>query len=177
MVISPLDRKLLRDLAGMKGQLLAVSIVMACGLAMMIMARSLIYSLESTRDAYYARNRFAHVFADLKRAPNDLRAELAELPGHQPQVVVVDPDEGALGRLARRLLGEQPVDGDVVVPVVLAELGAVGEREDDRPERLLREALIEQAHVVGGERDAGRAQAGIALRVDGDVGLEVVGLA
>ena len=37
----------------MKGQMVAVSLVMACGLAMMIMSRSLILSLESTRDAYY----------------------------------------------------------------------------------------------------------------------------
>jgi putative ABC transport system permease protein len=38
----PLDRKLLRDLGKMKGQTFAVGLVMACGLAMMIMARSLI---------------------------------------------------------------------------------------------------------------------------------------
>src|SRR6266478_9035687 len=65
----------------MKGQVLAVSGVMACGLAMMIMARSLIFSLESTRDAYYEANRFADVFADLKRAPNEVRARLAQIDG------------------------------------------------------------------------------------------------
>ena len=56
----------------MKGQAVAVALVMACGLAMMIMARSLIYSLESTRREYYEANRFAEVFAHLKRAPNSL---------------------------------------------------------------------------------------------------------
>ena len=55
-MISPLDRKLLRDIGKMKGQMLAVSLVMACGLAMMIMTRSLILSLESTRDAYYEQH-------------------------------------------------------------------------------------------------------------------------
>ena len=35
--------------------MVAVGLVMACGLAMMIMARSLILSLESTRAAYYER--------------------------------------------------------------------------------------------------------------------------
>jgi len=39
-MISPLDRKLLRDLGKMKGQVVAVSLVMACGLAMMIMTRN-----------------------------------------------------------------------------------------------------------------------------------------
>ena len=48
-MISHLDRKLLRDLNRMKGQTIAVALVMACGLAMMIMARSLIFSLETTR--------------------------------------------------------------------------------------------------------------------------------
>ena len=72
-LMSPLNLKLIRDVSHMKGQMFAVGIVMACGLAMMIMARSLIFSLESTRDAYYERNRFADVFSSLKRAPNSLR--------------------------------------------------------------------------------------------------------
>jgi putative ABC transport system permease protein len=76
-----LDRKLLRDLARLKGQAAAVSLVMACGLAMLIMARSLIYSLESTRAEYYQTNHFAEIFASLKRAPNDLGARIAALPG------------------------------------------------------------------------------------------------
>ena len=76
-----LDRKLLRDLKRLKGQAAAVSLVMACGLAMLIMARSLIHSLETTRDEYYQANHFAEVFASLKRAPNDLGARIAALPG------------------------------------------------------------------------------------------------
>ena len=51
-MISQLDRKLIRDLTRMKGQAVAVSLVMACGLAMLVMARSLIHSLETTRQAY-----------------------------------------------------------------------------------------------------------------------------
>jgi putative ABC transport system permease protein len=80
-MIPHLDRKLWRDLRRMKGQAVAVAMVMACGLAMMIMARSLIYSLESTRLEYYEANRFADVFVQLKRAPNALAARIGELPG------------------------------------------------------------------------------------------------
>ena len=65
----------------MKGQAAAVSLVMGCGLAMLIMSRSLIHSLESTRQEYYEAHRFAEVFAHLKRAPNALAARLAEVPG------------------------------------------------------------------------------------------------
>jgi putative ABC transport system permease protein len=80
-VFPQLDKKLWRDLHRMKGQVFAVALVMACGLAMMIMARSLIFSLESTRSEYYERNRFAEVFGVLKRAPNSLTARVAEIPG------------------------------------------------------------------------------------------------
>jgi putative ABC transport system permease protein len=80
-MLAPLDLKLLRDLGKMKGQAFAVALVMACGLAMMIMSRSLILSLETTRDAYYIQHRFADVFCNLKRAPNSLRARIAQIPG------------------------------------------------------------------------------------------------
>jgi putative ABC transport system permease protein len=76
-----LDRKLLRDLRRLKGQAAAVSLVMACGLAMLIMARSLIASLDSTRQEYYQSHRFAEVFDSLKRAPNYLAERIAALPG------------------------------------------------------------------------------------------------
>lgn len=76
-----LDRKLLRDLRRLRGQVAAVSIVMACGLAMMITTRSLIASLDGTRTDYYEHNRFADVFGSLKRAPNHLADRLAAIPG------------------------------------------------------------------------------------------------
>ena len=79
--MSLLDRKLVRDLRALKSQAIAVALVMACGLAMMIMTRSLILSLETTRDAYYEQHRFAEVFARLKRAPNSVRDQLAAIPG------------------------------------------------------------------------------------------------
>ena len=54
---------------------------MACGLAMMIMTRSLILSLESARPDYYDECRFAEVFCNLKRAPNSMREKLSAIPG------------------------------------------------------------------------------------------------
>ncbi len=80
-MLSHLDRKLWRDLGRMKGQAVAVSLVMACGLSMLIMARSLIHSLGSTRDEYYRANRFAEVFAHLKRAPLSLVERVRQIPG------------------------------------------------------------------------------------------------
>ena len=107
--MSPLNLKLLRDTGHMKGQMFAVGIVMACGLAMMIMARSLIFSLESTRDAYYERNRFADVFSNLKRAPNALRSRLAEIPG------VAAVETRVVGGMTLDLPGlAEPADGTIL---------------------------------------------------------------
>lgn len=79
--MSLLNRKLRRDLFGLKSQALAVALVMACGLTMMIMTRSLILTLENTRDDYYRDYRFADVFVRLKRAPNAIADDLATIPG------------------------------------------------------------------------------------------------
>ncbi|MEO6567905.1 MAG: FtsX-like permease family protein [Opitutaceae bacterium] len=79
--MSLLDRKLLRDLSALKSQALAVALVMACGLTMMIMTRSLILSLQTTRDVYYRDFRFAQVFAAVKRAPRSVADQLAAIPG------------------------------------------------------------------------------------------------
>jgi putative ABC transport system permease protein len=79
--VSLLDTKLLRDLRALKSQAIAVALVMACGLTMMIMTRSLILSLESARNGYYEHNRFAEVFSSLKRAPSSVTSQIAGLPG------------------------------------------------------------------------------------------------
>lgn len=79
--MSLLDRKLRRDLVTLKSQAIAVALVIACGLSMMIMAQSLIRSLETTRDNYYHDYRFATVFAGLKRAPQSVADELVSIPG------------------------------------------------------------------------------------------------
>src|SRR4051794_17292049 len=81
MKLSYFHLKLIRDLQRMKGQILAVLLVMACGLTMMIMARSLILSLDSARSEYYESHRFADVFVQLNRAPNWIATRAAQIPG------------------------------------------------------------------------------------------------
>ena len=63
----------------------AVSVVMACGLAMLIMARSLIHSLESTRQEYYEAHRFAVTFHRRARGMRDLGSALDGVPGVGPR--------------------------------------------------------------------------------------------
>lgn len=76
-----LDRKLVRDLIRLWPQALAIALVMACGVATLILGIGAHASLEGSRDAYYERNRFAHVFATVTRAPNWLEGEIAQIPG------------------------------------------------------------------------------------------------
>ncbi len=64
-----LDRKVLRDLARMRGQVLAVALVIASGVAVLVMSLSTLDALRETTRAYYERYRFAQVFAALERAP------------------------------------------------------------------------------------------------------------
>ncbi|MFQ5328567.1 MAG: ABC transporter permease [Thermodesulfobacteriota bacterium] len=76
-----LDRKLLRNLWGMKGQALAIALVIASGVATYIMSLTTLDSLNQTREIYYREHRFAEIFVSLKRAPESLAWRIAEIPG------------------------------------------------------------------------------------------------
>lgn len=79
--MTSLDRKLWRELWGMRGQALAIALVIASGVALLIMTRTTMVALDETKDAYYERYRFADVFASAKRVPENLVREIATLPG------------------------------------------------------------------------------------------------
>ena len=79
--MSPLDHKLLRDLWRIKGQALAIGTVIAVGVMMLVMMTGLVSSLGETRAAYYERYRLADAFVPVKRAPERLAAQLAQISG------------------------------------------------------------------------------------------------
>jgi putative ABC transport system permease protein len=81
VTITPLNRKLVRDLLAMKGQVLAIAMVVAAGVAMYVMYLSNSASLRQTRNTYYERQRFADVFAGAKRVPQRVAQEIANVPG------------------------------------------------------------------------------------------------
>ncbi len=80
-MIRALDRKLLRDLWRLKGQALAIASVMTVGLAMFVAYLSTFTSLQLTQQTYYDQQRFADVFATVKRAPLALRSRIVAIPG------------------------------------------------------------------------------------------------
>lgn len=106
--MTALDKKLRRDLWQMRGQVLTVALVVACGIAMYVTMRGAYESVLQAQQDYYSRYRFADVFAQLKRAPDSVAPNIAAIPGvasAQTRMVVdvtLDVpglDEPALGRL------------------------------------------------------------------------------
>lgn len=78
-----LDLKAARDLWHLRAQVLAIALVIASGVAVLVMALSTLTSLERTTQAYYERYRFAQVFASVKRAPTQMRHRIAQISGVQ----------------------------------------------------------------------------------------------
>ena len=80
-MVSPLDRKLGRDLWRIKTQAIAIVMVIAVGVMMLVMMDGLVNSLEETRETYYDRYRLADVFAPVKRAPDHILDRIADIDG------------------------------------------------------------------------------------------------
>lgn len=76
-----LDRKILRDTWKMRGQVLAIALVIASGVSTFVMFLGAMNSLNLMREGFYRDYRFAEVFASLKRAPESLRWRIADIPG------------------------------------------------------------------------------------------------
>lgn len=76
-----LDRKLMRELWGMKGQALAIAMVIASGVGTYVMSLATMESLQTTRQVFYSDHRFAEVFANLKRAPESVKQRITDIPG------------------------------------------------------------------------------------------------
>ncbi len=76
-----LDKKLLRDFRRLWAQGLAIAMVMACGVATLIMAVGAFRSLEESRSAFYDRYRFGSIFAAAVRAPTHLQSRIEAISG------------------------------------------------------------------------------------------------
>jgi len=79
--VRALDRKLLRDLLGLRGQAVAIAMVIVSGVATYVMSVSTLDSLRRTQETYYRDHRFADAFVSLKRAPEEIAARIREIPG------------------------------------------------------------------------------------------------
>jgi putative ABC transport system permease protein len=80
---APLNRKLLRDLWRLRGQALAIALIVASGVAVLCSSLAVVEALLETANAFYDRQNFAHVFASATRAPRHLLERIRGIDGVQ----------------------------------------------------------------------------------------------
>lgn len=126
-MISALDRKLLRDLRRIWAQGLAIAMVLACGVAVLVLANGTQLTLTETRDSWYDRSRFADVFATATRAPLALTDRIAEVDGvaqveaRIADYVILDMPGMSAPAMARAI--SLPEAGDPVLNIPLLRVG------------------------------------------------------
>jgi putative ABC transport system permease protein len=81
--VTNLQRKALRDLWHLRGQAAAIALVIAGGIANLVMAQSCYQSLEETRARFYRDYAFADAWAGAKRVPEAVAARLSAIEGVQ----------------------------------------------------------------------------------------------
>ena len=86
-MVSMLDRKLLRDLWIMKAQVISIALLIASGVAVFVMSVSNYLALLDAQESHYRNERFADLFAGVKRAPLTLVNRIREIDG----IGVVEP--------------------------------------------------------------------------------------
>jgi len=79
--MSTLHTKLWRDLKRLRAQVLTIAVVVAIGVAGFVGMFAVHDSLKTSRDAFYADNRLADLFAGIKRAPVSLGERIRAIPG------------------------------------------------------------------------------------------------
>lgn len=147
--------KLFRELWQLKGQALAIALVIASGVATYLLSASTLESLRRTQATYYADYRFADVFASLKRAPDSLRPRIEALPGvtaAQTRVVAqANLDVAGFADPVNGLLVSLPDSGPPVLNALYLHAGRLPEPGRGN-ETVVSEAFAEAHELAPGDR-------------------------
>jgi putative ABC transport system permease protein len=170
-MLSTLDRKLLRDVARLKGQIATIALVLAGGIICFIALRGDYLSLAEAQVAYYDRYRFAHVFARLEHAPESLSGRIESIPGVEVAETriakeVTLPIEGSDRAAYGRVLS-LPESRESLTNALHLESGRLPEHEDEM-------VLLESFATANGLRPGHRLPVVINGR---ERSLRVVGVA
>jgi putative ABC transport system permease protein len=149
-LVNVLDIKVMRDLWAMRTQVLSIALLIAAGIAVLVMSVSNYLALVGAMDAHYRNERFADLFASLRRAPISLVERIRELGG----VGVVEPRVAQAVRVIRED-SQLPVSGRIIsIPSsgqpLLNRLYLVEGRWIDpaRPDEIIINAAYAQARTV-----------------------------
>jgi putative ABC transport system permease protein len=150
-----LHRKLVRDLRLLRGQVITITLVVACGIASFVALRGNYASLVGARDRLYERQRFADVFSSLERAPQTLRDRIESIPGvrrvetrivEQAMLPLEDVPEPLRARVA-----SLPADGSDSLNWIRLESGRYPE-VGHADEAVLLSGFAEAHGIVPGDR-------------------------
>lgn len=156
--MSAIVKKLLRDLWGMRGQALAIALVIVSGVATFVAALGTMDALRRSQQSFYEEARFGEAFASLKRAPNDVEGRLQSIPGIatvQTRVVaearldVAAFDEPITGRLI-----SLPERGDPVLNQLVVRDGRLPRAGRRGTEAAVSEAFAEAHGLQSGDEMA-----------------------
>ena len=76
-----LHRKLLRDLAGLKGQVAAIAVVIAAGVMTLMIAVTSLDAIRLSMERFYSSHQLADLWASVTRAPDVLAERVQQVPG------------------------------------------------------------------------------------------------
>jgi putative ABC transport system permease protein len=172
--VTTLHRKLVRELWLLRGQVVSIALVIAASVSIFVALWSSVQSLDAARDAHYEDQRFADVFAELRRAPRSLADRIRSIPGVGEVEVRVTADvrlevAGSTAPIVGRLISI-PREGSPRLDRPLIRRGRAPE-PGHRDEVLISEAFAEAHKLVPGDAlvaviDGHRAElrvAGVAL--------------
>ncbi len=118
MVKNALSKKMWRDLWLLRFQTLTTSILIVCGISLLVSEWSAYESLKSARDSYYREYRFSDLFAEFKRASKGSLKKLLKIPGIKTIVPRISTEglvnlpnrsEPSVGRFLSLPSGSQPL--------------------------------------------------------------------
>jgi len=152
--VTPLHTKLLRDLNSLKGQVLTIALVVACGIASYVTMRSTWSSLYESKDTYFERYRFADLFVSLKRSPESLVPSMESIPGvsrvYSRVVKVATVPMPELTEVARAYLVSLPNDGEPALNGLYLRSGRMPRRGTDT-EAVVVESFAKAHGLVAGD--------------------------
>jgi putative ABC transport system permease protein len=154
-MLAMLHRKLLRDLFRLKGQVVTIALVLACGIASFVAMRGNFASLKQAQQRFYDRQRFADVFVQIERAPESVRAVVEALPGvARAESRIVKPAMLPLPNLTepvRARVVSLPNEDEADLNRVKLREGRLPE-SDRLDEAVLLQAFAEAHHIRPGDR-------------------------
>ena len=107
----------------------------------------------------------------VEESNGQVRTHFAQVGGHHPEVVIVNPHGGVFCRFQCGLFGEFLVHLQEHLPVFLKESRALPKGMQGWPESLLGEFLVEDIHFLLGQVDPGNRQIRVFDLVDRRAGL------